>query len=50
LKLTNDESKNVLNLSVSCIKNWPDDEKQKVKLKYPCPWVDKIIGPDADEM
>ena len=28
----------------------PDDEKKKVKLEYPCPWVYKIIGPDADEM
>jgi putative lipoic acid-binding regulatory protein len=28
----------------------PDDEKRKVQLEYPCPWVYKIIGPDADEM
>jgi len=28
----------------------PDDEKRKVQLKYPCPWVYKIIGSDADEM
>jgi len=28
----------------------PDDKKQKVQLEYPCPWVYKIIGPDADEM
>jgi putative lipoic acid-binding regulatory protein len=28
----------------------PDDEKQKVQLSYPCPWVYKIIGPDANEM
>jgi len=27
-----------------------DDEKRKVQLEYPCPWVYKIIGPDADEM
>lgn len=27
-----------------------DAEQQKVQLKYPCPWVYKIIGPDADEM
>jgi hypothetical protein len=27
-----------------------DDEKQKVQLSYPCRWVYKIIGPDADEM
>ena len=23
---------------------------QKLKLTYPCPWVYKIIGPNADEM
>ena len=28
----------------------PDDEKRKVQLEYPCPWIYKIIGPDADEM
>ena len=28
----------------------PDDEKRKVQLEYPCPWVYKIIGSDADEM
>jgi putative lipoic acid-binding regulatory protein len=28
----------------------PDDKKQKLQLEYPCPWVYKIIGPDADEM
>jgi len=27
-----------------------DDEKRKVQLEYPCPWVYKIIGPDANEM
>ena len=27
-----------------------DDKKRKVHLEYPCPWVYKIIGPDADEM
>ncbi len=27
-----------------------NDEMQKVQLHYPCPWVYKIIGPDADEM
>jgi putative lipoic acid-binding regulatory protein len=27
-----------------------DDKKRKVKLEYPCPWVYKIIGLDADEM
>jgi hypothetical protein len=27
-----------------------DKEKQKVQLEYPCHWVYKIIGPDADEM
>ncbi len=27
-----------------------DDEKQRVQLQYPCLWVYKIIGPDADEM
>jgi hypothetical protein len=27
-----------------------DDDKKKVQLEYPCPWVYKIIGPDADEM
>jgi putative lipoic acid-binding regulatory protein len=27
-----------------------DDEKKKVQLEYPSPWVYKIIGPDADEM
>jgi uncharacterized protein len=28
----------------------PNDEKKKVHLEYPCPWVYKIIGPDQDEM
>jgi uncharacterized protein len=28
----------------------PDDKKRKVQLEYPCPWVYKIIGPDAAEM
>jgi putative lipoic acid-binding regulatory protein len=28
----------------------PDDKKRKVQLEYPCIWVYKIIGPDADEM
>ena len=28
----------------------PDNKKRKVQLEYPCPWVYKIIGPDADEM
>ncbi|PKN04064.1 MAG: DUF493 domain-containing protein [Deltaproteobacteria bacterium HGW-Deltaproteobacteria-2] len=28
----------------------PDSEKRRVQLKYPCLWVYKIIGPDADEM
>jgi putative lipoic acid-binding regulatory protein len=28
----------------------PDCEKRKVQLKYPCPWIYKIIGSDADEM
>jgi putative lipoic acid-binding regulatory protein len=27
-----------------------DNEKKKLQLEYPCPWVYKIIGPDADEM
>jgi hypothetical protein len=27
-----------------------DDEKRKVQLEYPCPWVYKIIGPSEDEM
>jgi hypothetical protein len=27
-----------------------DDEKKKVQLSYPCRWVYKIIGPDAEEM
>ncbi|PKN76771.1 MAG: DUF493 domain-containing protein [Deltaproteobacteria bacterium HGW-Deltaproteobacteria-10] len=27
-----------------------DDEKQKVLLEYPCRWVFKIIGPDAEAM
>ena len=27
-----------------------DNKKRKVQLEYPCPWVYKIIGPDADEM
>ena len=27
-----------------------NDEKRKVQLQYPCTWVYKIIGPDADEM
>ena len=28
----------------------PDDKKRKVQLEYPCLWIYKIIGPDADEM
>jgi uncharacterized protein len=28
----------------------PDNKKQKLQLQYPCPWVYKIIGSDADEM
>jgi putative lipoic acid-binding regulatory protein len=28
----------------------PDNKKRKVQLEYPCSWVYKIIGPDADEM
>ena len=28
----------------------PYSEKRKVQLTYPCLWVYKIIGPDADEM
>jgi len=28
----------------------PDNEEKKVQLSYPCRWVYKIIGPDADEM
>ena len=28
----------------------PDDKKRKLQLEYPCPWVYKIIGLDADEM
>jgi len=28
----------------------PDNKKRKVQLKYPCLWVYKIIGPDADDM
>ena len=28
----------------------PDNEKRKVQLKYPCPWVYKIIGSDENEM
>jgi putative lipoic acid-binding regulatory protein len=27
-----------------------DKEKRKAQLEYPCPWVYKIIGSDADEM
>lgn len=27
-----------------------DEEKRKLQLEYPCPWVYKIIGPDKDEM
>ena len=27
-----------------------DDKKRKVQIEYPCRWVYKIIGPDADEM
>ena len=44
-------------LSLECAKLDPkfekamtDDEKNKVQLKYPCPWVYKIIGPDAVAM
>jgi len=28
----------------------PKDKKRKVQLEYPCIWVYKIVGPDADEM
>ena len=28
----------------------PDDKKRKVQLEYPCLWIYKIIGPDADKM
>jgi putative lipoic acid-binding regulatory protein len=28
----------------------PDKEKRKVQLEYPCAWIYKIIGPNADEM
>ena len=28
----------------------PEDKKNKVQIEYPCPWVYKIIGPDAEEM
>jgi hypothetical protein len=28
----------------------PDDKKKIVQIEYPCPWIYKIIGPDADEM
>jgi uncharacterized protein len=28
----------------------PDNKNRKVQLEYPCPWVYKIIGPNADEM
>jgi len=28
----------------------PDNEKRKVQLEYPCPWVYKIIGSDENEM
>lgn len=28
----------------------PYDRKKKLQLEYPCPWVYKIIGTDADEM
>lgn len=28
----------------------PDDEKRKVQMEYPCPWIYKIIGADEDEM
>jgi hypothetical protein len=27
-----------------------DDKKRKVQLEYPCTWIYKIIGPDADEI
>lgn len=27
-----------------------DNEKRKVQLEYPCPWVYKIIGLDANDM
>lgn len=27
-----------------------NDKKRKVQLEYPCPWVYKIIGPDAEEL
>ncbi len=39
--------------SISDLKEWitmTDDDKRKVQLEYPCPWVYKVIGPDADEM
>lgn len=26
------------------------EEKAKLKLNYPCPWIYKIIGTDQDEM
>ncbi|MDQ5987628.1 MAG: hypothetical protein CSYNP_03373 [Syntrophus sp. SKADARSKE-3] len=28
----------------------PEDDKRKLQLEYPCRWVYKIIGPDADSM
>ena len=28
----------------------PDGKKRKLQLEYPCSWVYKIIGADADEM
>ncbi|HPK53002.1 MAG TPA: DUF493 domain-containing protein [Smithellaceae bacterium] len=28
----------------------PENEKRKIALQYPCVWVYKIIGTDADEM
>jgi uncharacterized protein len=27
-----------------------EEKKRKIQLEYPCPWVYKIIGTDADEM
>jgi uncharacterized protein len=39
-----------LNQDAKGFRNMPDNEKHKVKLEYPCPWIYKIIGPDEDEM
>ena len=27
-----------------------NEKRRKIQLVYPCPWVYKIIGPDAEEM